>query len=214
MTSLFVIAHPDDEVYGCGGTISQAENAVVLCLCRGDKHGNNAKAANRTKAFRHNMMRFQACPLYGGFNDFSLPGHYQEVIKEITEAVNRFKPSVVYTHSVSDIHVDHRVVAEATLVACRPTPQSTVKALHMFETVSSTDWGFGVIKNQFKPNHYIDITQSIDDKIAAATKYSNEEIRQHPDCRSIQAIQNLAAYRGQQVGVQYAEAFETVFSIA
>ena len=213
MTTLFVIAHPDDEVYGCGGTIIKAEDAIVLCLCRGDKHGNNDKSRIRQDAFRRNMTHFRASPVLSYFDDFSLASHYQDVISIITEEVAVHRPTAVYTHSLYDIHQDHRIVAEATMIACRPFPGSPVKSLRMFETVSSTDWGFNKF-GQFKPDHYVDITTVIDKKLDGAARYIGQEIREHPDCRSIQAINNLAAYRGQQVGLQYAEAFETVFSIA
>ena len=211
MTALFVIAHPDDEVYGCGGTIIKERDAIVLCLCRGDKHGDSDKARVRQTAFRRNITAFRAMPILTYFDDFSLSDHYQDVIQIITEEVAAYRPTNVYTHSLSDIHQDHRIVAEATMVACRPTPTSSVRTLRMFETVSSTDWGFGKF-NQFKPDHYVDITIELDTKIEAASRYIGEEIREHPDCRSIQAIHNLAAYRGQQVGMPYAEAFETVYS--
>ena len=61
-------------------------------------------------------------------------------------------------------------------------------------------------KKSFNPNFFVDITKSIKFKIQAAKEYK-KEIESWPNPRSINGIKNLAKYRGQSVGVKYAEAF-------
>ena len=52
----------------------------------------------------------------------------------------------------------------------------------------------------------MDITKNIENKIKAAKEYK-KEINTWPNPRSISGIRNLAKYRGQSVGVKFAEAF-------
>ena len=61
--------------------------------------------------------------------------------------------------------------------------------------------------NTFRPNLFVNITDTIDRKIEAMKHYEIE-LRDFPHPRSIEGIKNLASYRGQSIGVPYAEAFE------
>ena len=48
------------------------------------------------------------------------------LLPEIEKVVNYYKPSTIYTHSMGDINRDHRLTAEASLVAARPKLNSSV----------------------------------------------------------------------------------------
>jgi N-acetylglucosamine malate deacetylase 1 len=128
----------------------------------------------------------------------------------LTQLVNTHKPNVVYTHNISDINHDHRVLADATMIACRPKPDSSVNQLYFFEVPSSTDWTFSQLTPVFQPTTYVDITDFIETKKQALGRYSTETY-EFPDARSIEAMTTLAKYRGYQVGFDYAEAFRLVF---
>ena len=52
--------------------------------------------------------------------------------------------------------------------------------------------------------------EGVDKKIEALSTYRGV-MRQYPHPRSEEAIKGLAAYRGAQAGVCYAESFECVF---
>ena len=65
---------------------------------------------------------------------------------------------------------------------------------------------FNLKKKSFNPNFFIDISKTINIKIRAAKAYKSE-ISSWPHPRSINGIKNLAKYRGQNVGLKYAEAF-------
>ena len=114
----------------------------------------------------------------------------------------------VFTNSSRDLNEDHRITAEATLVACRPTPASKVESLYHFETLSSSEWNFGT--GPFQPNVFVNIEESFSTKVLALQKYVSE-LEQFPHPRSIVAVEALASLRGSQVGFQKAEAFELGF---
>ena len=61
MKILFVVAHPDDEVYGPYGTIArmvqEGNEVMVLCLCTGKRpNANQEVSKNRIKTFISNCQ--------------------------------------------------------------------------------------------------------------------------------------------------------------
>ena len=63
-----------------------------------------------------------------------------DVVKEIEVRIERHMPTMVLTHHCGDVNVDHRVVHQAVIVACRPMPNNPVRELLFFEIPSSTEW--------------------------------------------------------------------------
>lgn len=43
-----------------------------------------------------------------------------DVIQRIRGHIDRLKPQVIFTHHHGDLNIDHRVVYQATITACRP----------------------------------------------------------------------------------------------
>lgn len=214
MSVVFILAHPDDESFGPGGTIAKLAKqhpVHVFSLCNGARPGNEQVSNARVQSF------YQACNLLGAKGvihnvpDLSLT--YPAAVSRVENIVSQMKPEVVYTHNMSDVNMDHRIVAEACIVACRPKPSSTVKKLYFTEVPASTDWSFSKIQPVFEPNTYVDISEFIDLKKRALSLYSTETYA-YPDARSIESMEIRAKFRGTQVGVHYAEAFQLVFDRA
>ncbi len=212
MKIVFIFAHPDDESFGPGGTIAKLSldtDVHVFSLCNGARPGNENVSSQRVKSF------YEACKLFGATGtihnvpDLALTA--QPTIHKLESIIAQMKPDVVYTHSISDIHQDHRVVAEATMVACRPKPQSTIKELYFCEIPASSDWSFYKVQPTFEPNVFVDVGDFINIKKQALDLYQTETY-QYPDARSIESMETRAKFRGTQIGVNYAEAFQLVFS--
>jgi len=113
------------------------------------------------------------------------------------------KPHIVYTHSLADLHADHREVHERVMVACRPS--SGVKAIYAFETPSATEWGL----RPFLPTRYVDIGSTIRRKNEALNAYRSE-LRPPPHPRNVAGVIKVAQFRGLTAGMEYAEAFEVI----
>mgnify|MGYP003303356847 FL=1 len=64
----------------------------------------------------------------------------------------------------------------------------------------------------FVPNFYVDISQSIDEKISIMTTYKNE-VKESPFPGNVDAIKGLTKYRGAACNVEYAEAFRIIKQI-
>ena len=217
-TVVVVAAHPDDEVLGCGGTIARyarlGAKVHILLLADGESSrlqtgGDGASliaarksaaeaAANILGAASVRMLNF----LDNRMDRFEL----LEIIRPVEEFLIEHKPSTVLTHHGGDLNVDHRIVHQAVVTACRPLPNYFVKELLFFEVPSSTEWvppGSGM---HFQPNCYFNIVETFDQKVAALLEYE-QELRGFPHPRSIKAIESLAIWRGATAGTEMAEAF-------
>lgn len=212
---LVMAAHPDDEVLGCGGTIAKlaasgrAVHVVLLAdgeTSRGDVDAT-AVAARRSAAQA-------ACNILGcaSVDVLQLPDNrldavaLLDIVREVERFVSRFSPATVLTHHGGDVNVDHTVTHEAVLAACRPQPGHCVRELYFFEIPSSTEWRTPGGAAPFHPNHFVDISGTLDTKLRALDVYASE-LRAFPHPRSRQAVEALARWRGATVGVLAAEAF-------
>ena len=219
--SVFVVAaHPDDEVLGCGGTIARlaaaGRSVHVLLLADGE---NSRAAANGSgvaagAVAARNAAAERACRILGGASveSLTLPDNRMDglvlldVVKEIEVRIARHAPSTLLTHHGGDVNVDHRVVHQAVIVACRPVPDYPVRELLFFEVPSSTEWRPPGSGDGFAPNYFVDVSTTLDRKMAALGAYASE-LRDFPHPRSRSAIEALARWRGATVGVAAAEAF-------
>ena len=214
MTTVFLLAHPDDEAFGPAGTIAKlssfGESVIVVSMCRGDRPGREEVSTARTAAFRKSCELLRATPRMLDMSDCMM--NLPETISVVEDIINTVRPDVVYTHNISDVHQDHRVLAEACMIACRPKPGSPVKELYMCEIPSATSWTFGQISPPFEPDTFVDITDYIDRKQEVLSLYTTETY-DFPDIRSVESVMRLASVRGSLMGVQSSEAFKQVFRL-
>jgi len=220
VTVLVVAAHPDDEALGCGGTMArladEGERIHVLFVAdgvsaRGQSHLDTGLEARRAAALRAMDILGAAPPIFLDFPDNRLDTvPLLDITQSIEGAIDTLKPRCVYTHHHGDLNIDHRIVHQAVLTACRPLPGSTVAAIYGFETLSSTEWEAGA--PSFDPRRWVDIGRTLERKIAALEAY-REEMRPFPHARSIENVRALAMYRGATVGRAAAEAFSVIREI-
>lgn len=213
MTSLFIIAHPDDEAFGPAGIITQlsrwGESVLVACLCNGARPGAEQVATWRQSAFKTSCMLMGVDSIQFNHPDVHLDARAAAV--DIEMLINQYQPTSVYTHSTGDLHHDHRTVAQATLTACRPHPTSSVRALYSFELPGSTEWSFGQMQTTFMPNVFVDIEDVLNVRKDVLSLYTTE-LHVPPDARSIDGVVTLARQRGRQSGVTYAEALQLIYA--
>lgn len=212
MNVLIIGAHPDDELLGVGGTVAyhvdRGDIVTLAVVCEG--------VSMRYAPERHAEVRAQTALAASilGVADVeigqlldqrldTLP--VSDVAAAVEAIVKRCTPAVVYTHFPGDLNRDHRIVAEATMIACRPYA-STVAELLFFETPSSTEWGAIGVSPAFQPNVFVDITATLDRKINAMACYT-EEVREYPHPRSLESLRVRARAWGATVGCEAAEAF-------
>lgn len=218
MKVLVIAAHPDDEVYGMGGTIAklcfQGHEVHVLIVTDGctsqyryspdlneiiKKKYEEAKLANELLGVK--KLHF------GGLPDMRLDmTAHIEVNEVIEDVVKKVKPEVVYTQFYGDVNLDHSCVYRSTLVAVRPRPGQTVKELYCYRVPSSTEWTPQTSTTAFLPNIFIDISKFSNQKYEAIKVYETE-IREYPHPRSVESVEKLDSATGLKCGIGLAEEF-------
>lgn len=219
---LVVAAHPDDEVLGCGGAIAKlaADGSPVHLAFLADGVGARRDSPDREDdALRAELHgRRAAAEAAAGilgaasvsFDD--LPDNrldtmpLLDITKRVEALVARHRPTLVLTHHAGDLNLDHRLVHRAVITACRPQRDHPVRTLLCFEVPSSTEWQPPASGEPFAPNWFVDISASLDTKLAALDAYA-AELRDWPHPRSRRAVEYLARWRGATVGCEAAEAF-------
>ncbi|MFA6097445.1 MAG: PIG-L deacetylase family protein [Candidatus Paceibacterota bacterium] len=216
---LAIVAHPDDEIIGVGGTlckhIAQADRVTVLILGDGKSSRDTRykKIDEETKELSEKETRKAlACIGIKSFIKESFPDNrfdsvnMLDIIKKISSCIKSIEPSIVYTHHFGDLNIDHQRTAEAVTIACRPIENNCVKAIYQFETLSSTESAGYFSGRAFLPNMFVDITDYIDKKICAMNSYKSE-LREFPHPRSLETIKANAMVWGSKINIHYAEAF-------
>lgn len=207
---LIIVAHPDDEVLGCGATIAKhidnGDVVQVIFLSDGfssrdddDSRNRNAKMASKVLACKD--------PVFLNYPDNQLDTvPLLDIVKKIEKHINMLQPKVIYTHFFGDLNIDHQITHKAVMTACRPQPNFCVKEIFSFETLSATHWQSFSMGGVFSPNYFVDTSGFMTVKIEALKCY-DVEMRNDPHARSYQAVESLSRFRGSIIGAQDAEAF-------
>jgi len=206
MKILVIAPHPDDEVLGMGGTIKKLskKNKIILCVV-----SEGATAQYKDKKMI--KVRRDSCKktakilgisqtIFLDYPDMRLNLSHLDINKKLEEIVEKYRPEIVYTAPKNDLNLDHQMVFNSTLVACRP--KSGVKQILCYEIQGNT-------KVPFVPNVFENIEKEFPYKIKGFKMYKSE-IEEFPNPRSIAAIENLAIQRGIESGTKKAEAFELI----
>jgi len=226
MNVLFVVAHPDDEVLGAGGTIynltKNNHNNVSVVFLSGSVEARDLRPSNEDlvndikKAL--NLLGVKSI-FFGPFPNikFNTVDHL-DLVKFVEKIIMETKPDIVYTHHPADLNNDHFHTSIACQTAVklyqRRTDIKRIAEFYFMEILSSTDWALNTAFNKFNPNSYVEINnEGLQMKIEALKSYKNV-MRPYPHPRSEETIRALATYRGSQHGLNYSEAFECVYKIS
>ncbi|QUI25014.1 PIG-L family deacetylase [Vallitalea pronyensis] len=222
MNYLVVIAHPDDEVLGAGATmykLAQEGHTVNVCIMSGEVNARNHRPT--TEELQEDVNGSLSIlgvnrVIKGEFPniEFNTVPHLK-LVQFIEKAIEETGSQVVFTHHPADLNNDHLHTSLACQAAVRlfqRRPEvSPLKELLFMEVPSATEWALNKSLNQFNPNTFIEIAEeAVDKKIEALSKYRGV-MRPYPHPRSNEALKGLAAYRGGQAGMVYAESFESAF---
>lgn len=215
-----VVAHPDDEVLACGGTMAKLAargipvHVLILATGLASRGAADAGAYDALRAHaRTAIIDVLGCSSvsFGEFPDNRMDSvALLDVVKRIEAFLEETGADTIFTHHPGDVNIDHGVTAHATLTATRPLPGSRIRRVWAGEVISSSEWGFS--ERRFVPNAWVDISDCRDRKIEAMSAYKSE-LRQFPHPRSLEALRALSVLRGSEIGAPAAEAFQILRQI-
>ena len=212
-----IMAHPDDEVLGCGGSLARLSRSGasvhIFILATGlTSRGPADKAAllalrDQAKAA---TARLGAATIdFADFPDNAMDNvPLLEIIKQVESFVIKIKPDLIFTHHSGDINIDHDLTQRAVMTATRALPSSKPFEVLACEVLSSTE--FGPANKRLQPHLYVRLTEEdVNAAIGALTCYE-DEIRDWPHPRSAKTLEHQLRLRGAECGVDAAEAFEVL----
>jgi LmbE family N-acetylglucosaminyl deacetylase len=214
---LFVLAHPDDAEFLCGGTVAllaeEGRDIHYLLVTRGDKGSDDSNMTPEILAPIREQEQRRAAETLGVQTVTFLEGYYDGDVeptmnlrREIALVVRQWKPDVVFTFDPwrrNEVHPDHRAVGICTLdaLACARGAMYYPEQLRNGLTPHNARQLYYFSTDQ--PNHWVDISSVIEKKVAAGLCHQSQTKHMNLD--------EWARRRGSIAGVEhkfkYAETF-------
>ena len=196
-------AHPDDLEIGMGGTLAKLArlgydvNLVIATLPNFVK--TDIKEQRRIEATMSAKTLGCKSPQFLDLSPDEITIG-RKFVTMIDEIINRHKPEAVFTQWIGDSHQDHQALTRAVIAASRDCNN-----LLMYETTIPG----GLTENAFRPQLYIDITETLTMKSNALECFHSQKNNR---CGNlwIDAVIGRCSYRGYQINVKYAETFEVI----
>lgn len=190
-------AHPDDIEVGMGGTVAKHVKAgdhvlmvVATIPSRRDRRREEARCGAAILGARLDLLDIPAEELE----------YNRKLVRQVDMLLESFAPDLIYTHWDQDSHQDHNTISQAVISAARKNQCS----LLMYEQTIPG----GVVPGGFKAQSFVDISDFIDQKISSIQAHQSQH-ELHGNLW-LQGVKGRAMYRGYQVNVAYAEAFEVI----
>lgn len=211
-------AHPDDVEIGMGGTIAKyAQQGYDIGIC---DLTLAELSSNGTVHIRQQEAKRAAAIL--GVNtriQLQLPDRgltvQKEYIDQIVTVIRTYRPKVVFAPYWEDRHPDHgqcaKLVEEAVFSAAvcryedrRQLPPHRVHAVYFY-----------MINGFHRPHFVVDISDTIDKKLASLRAYESQFERKSDSVDTpltngyIETVESRERLFGKEVGVSFAEGFMT-----
>ena len=218
MKVLAIICHPDDMELTCGGTLLKYKKAghdVTVCNVANGNMGHYSIMPDELRIIRRKEAE-NACAIAGfksvtaDIGDLTVSSADMEQVRRLVKIIRDEKPDLIITHNPSDYCSDHRETSklvfkasfDATCPHFMPECGDAVDLAPLY--YADNDWGI-----DFVPTEYVDITEEMDtkEKMMACHESQIVWLMEHDGYDIIVEQRKLAASRGSQCGVLYAEAF-------
>jgi LmbE family N-acetylglucosaminyl deacetylase len=196
MKIIAIGAHPDDIEFGCGGTLAlhtkAGHDVYLLVMTEGHKGGDMAVRKNEQQAATAILKPKDL--LWGGYHDTELSPNMNQLVHDIENIIREIDPDLTFVNYEEDTHQDHRALSKAAVSATR-----YVKNVLFYE---------GPTTQNFSPNIFVDIKETIDDKVAMLLAHHSQVLKTNIEGLSIVDIaRSTAIFRGIQGRVHFAEGF-------
>jgi len=222
---MVIVAHPDDAEFTCAGTVARWIREgldVIYVVCTDGSRGSNEPhmTPERMAPIRR-AEQLAAADVLGvkttiflDYEDGTLQSTL-ELRRDLTRLIRLYAPDIVicadptryFHHDVYVNHPDHRAAGEAALYAIFPS------AVTRFVFPELLDQGLQPHKVQEiylygspEPNIFVDISDTIELKIAALRSHRSQVSSDYADAR----LREWNGHLGRQHCVQFAEEFRRI----
>ncbi len=203
---LVVCAHPDDAVFGCGGTIAKyVEQSKVVHVIRfsyGEKSHTWMKE-EVTQEMRKNeaeeaksVLGFHSSQ-YLGFEEMKFMQNKEKAREVLLKFIDDFRPIKIFTHNIHDPHKDHKEVGKMVLDVVEDMDIKT--NVYMFDV-----WNVINLRRMEYPLLYVDITETFSKKLQALNTFKSQFLAK---LLLLWSVYSSAIVNGISHNVRFAEKF-------
>jgi LmbE family N-acetylglucosaminyl deacetylase len=220
-SAMVIVAHPDDAEFTVAGTVAAWTRAgcrVTYVVCTDGNAGSHEPGMTREKlAEIRRAEQRAACATLGvsqvmflGYDDGQLQPSL-ELRRDLVRVIRQYKPKVIIASDptrwlVGDgyiNHPDHRAAAQAALDAAVPASAMPL----LWPEVGDPHRVCQVyIYGHDEPNLWVDVTEAIEQKIAALKQHAS----QMGDWDPTERIKEWNAEMGKEKGLAYAECYRLI----
>ena len=201
-------AHADDVEIGMGGTVARflEEGHEVKIVSAIVPHEDIEGIPNQEDKKIRMKSAVKAAEILGAEieildidpYEFAVSRYYTKILDKI---IRTYKPDEVFVNWNHDSHQDHRAMANMIFAAARKNNFS----LFMYESMIPG----GIVPSSFRPQLFVNVSDTINKKIESLQAYWSIQLFDQVG----EGIVGRSSYRGHQIGVSHAEAFEIVKKI-
>ncbi len=224
-------AHPDDQEFTVAGTLAKWARAgseiISVCITSGDSGSNESTDLSMTKQELVKIREVEqqnACRVLGiketvflRYSDGMLMPTL-ELRRDLARLIRKYKPDAVvcgdptarfYGNSYMN-HPDHRVAADVALDAVFPSAGTRLIFMELLEEgLEPHEVKRVFIHGSDKPDSFIDITDTIETKIAALKEHKSQV--GHWDVA--ERMKEWAREEGKEHGLEYAESYRVMILV-
>ena len=210
---LAVSPHADDVEIAMGGTIAKyvAQNHNVTILTAVLPKENILGKVDSFMSKNRILEQKKSAKILGAKVEILNLDPYElsfnrKYIKIFEDKIKEYKPDIIFSCWEHDTHQDHKSVANIIYTVTRKNNIS----LYMYEAMLPG----GLNTHSFNPQLFIDISKFIKVKIKALNEYKSVfKYKKNNYSKYFDSIEGRARFRGETIGVDYAEAFIVVKQI-
>jgi LmbE family N-acetylglucosaminyl deacetylase len=195
-------AHPDDIEIGMGGTVAKLvgmgyDVKLVVATLPNFVKTDTKEERKKESTVSAKVMGCKT-PEFLDLGPEEITFN-RKFVTQINEIVRNCEPDAIFTQWIGDTHQDHQALTKAVIAAARDSNN-----VFMYETTIPG----GISETAFRPQLYVDVTETLDSKRNALDCFDSQKIR----CGHlwVDAIVGRCSYRGYQMNTKYAEAFEVI----
>ncbi|MFF1818312.1 PIG-L deacetylase family protein [Kribbella sp. NPDC058245] len=186
---LAVVAHPDDIDFAASGTVAAWTKAgieVHYCIVTDGQEGGFEPDRDRSEIPAVRRAEQTTAAEHAGVQDLHFLGYHDgaveptaELVRDIVRVIRQVRPQRLITSSpernwqrLPVSHPDHLATGEATLRAFYPAAGNP----YAFPELTEEPWDLNELWLVEHPevNHYVDITDTIDQKLAALLSHTSQ----------------------------------------
>ncbi|MDR5708525.1 MAG: PIG-L deacetylase family protein [Armatimonadota bacterium] len=218
---LVIAPHPDDEAYGCGGTIAKVKasggEVFVIVGSVGDlRHYSSEHPIVRGTERAEELCRAMDVLEVDGYEILFEDTHRHMRLdavprrdlvtlleREARYSIDRVRPTVVILPHPG-YNQDHEALFRAGFAACRPHLPEDKPFVRLVLSCDAPQLCWSPVP--FHPNFYVDISEFLEVKLRALACHASQ-LRPAPHHGSLANVERLARVRGSEISVEAAEAF-------